>query len=129
MEEAFGEVDSETLIRCSAHELEERIERVLDTRHIDGFFAADEDASMAICKVAKKKGIRIPDQLSVIGYAGEKLAENLTPGLTTMNQNGVSIGREAARIMLERIESREDPFTKKIIETTIEMRASTLRKK
>ncbi len=129
VEEAFGEVDSETLIRCSAHELEERIERVLDTRHIDGFFAADEDASMAICKVAKKKGIRIPDQLSVIGYAGEKLAENLTPGLTTMNQNGVSIGREAARIMLERIESREDPFTKKIIETTIEMRASTLRKK
>jgi LacI family transcriptional regulator len=65
----------------------------------------------------------------VIGYAGEKLATNVAPGLTTVNQNGVSIGREAARIMLDRIESDKGPFTKKVIKTTIERRASTQRKK
>ena len=128
LEEVRGPVDQDRIIRCSVPELEEHVDRMLDGGRVDGFFAVDEDASLAICKVAKKKGIRIPDELSVIGYAGEKLATNVAPGLTTVNQNGVSIGREAARIMLDRIESGKGPFLKKIIETTIEARASTTRK-
>jgi len=129
VEEARGHVDHEMIIRCGTDELEERVMRILENRSVDGFFAADEDASLAICRVAKKMRLRIPDQLSVIGYAGEKLAKNVAPGLTTVNQNAVSIGREAARIMLDRIESGKGPFTKKVITTTIERRASTQRKK
>jgi LacI family transcriptional regulator len=122
------ELNPEFIIRCNLDELESKIEHLLKNTSVDGFFAVDEDASLAISKVAKKLGIRIPEELSVIGYAGEKLANNLTPGMTTVNQNGVSIGREAARIMLERIDFEKEPFTKRIIETTIERRASTMRK-
>lgn len=122
------ELNQEFIIRCNLEELESKVEYLLKNTSVDGFFAVDEDASLAISKVAKKLGIRIPEELSVIGYAGEKLAKNLTPGMTTVNQNGVSIGREAARIMLERIESEKEPFIKRIIETTIERRASTMRK-
>jgi LacI family transcriptional regulator len=127
VEETQGHVDHEMIIRCSVDELEQRVNHILESRPVDGFFAVDEDASLAICKVAKKKGIRVPEELSIIGYAGEKLATNVAPGLTTVNQNGVSIGREAARIMLDRIESAKEPFTKKVISTTIERRASTKR--
>ncbi len=129
VEERLGEFDAERIIRCGAEELEVEVESLLTNSGVDGVFAADEDASLAICKVAKKLGFRIPEDLSVIGYAGEKLARNLSPGLTTVNQNGVSIGREAARIMLERIAAGDKPFTKKVIETTIERRASTSRRK
>lgn len=129
VEEAQGHVDQAMIIRCGVDELEERVSRILESKQVDGFFAVDEDSSLAICKVAKKRGISVPDELSVIGYAGEKLATNVAPGLTTVNQNGVSIGREAARIMLDRIESGNGPYTKKVIKTTIDRRASTQRKK
>ena len=125
LEEVQGQVKQDRIIRCSVEDLDKCVDRILANDSVDGFFAVDEDASLAICKVAKNRGIRIPDDLSVIGYAGEKLATNVAPGLTTVNQNGVSIGREAARIMLERIENGKGPFAKKVIETTIEMRAST----
>lgn len=129
VEEAQGHVDQAMIIRCGVDELEERVSWILESKQVDGFFAVDEDSSLAICKVAKKRGISVPHELSVIGYAGEKLATNVAPGLTTVNQNGVSIGREAARIMLDRIESGNGPYTKKVIKTTIDRRASTQRKK
>ena len=128
VEERYGKMRPEMLIRCTVDELEERVSRLISDTNVDGIFAVDEDASLAICKVARRLGVSIPEDLSVIGYAGEKLATNLTPGLTTVNQNGVSIGREAARIMLERIGSSQEPVTKKVISTTIEQRTSTRKK-
>lgn len=129
IEEQSGELPADALIRCSPEELEKNIEALLSRRMVDGFFAADEDASLAICKVVKKSGLTIPDDVSVIGYAGEKLARNLSPALTTVNQNGVEIGREAARILLDRLRNDDQKYTTKIVKTTIETRASTLRKR
>ena len=128
-EEHLGEVPEDALIRCTVAELEKNIEALLTQREVDGFFAADEDASLAICKVVKKLGLTIPNDVSVIGYAGEKLAENLSPTLTTVNQNGVEIGREAARILLERLQTDDQKYLTKIVNTTIERRVSTQRKK
>jgi LacI family transcriptional regulator len=117
------------LIRCSTDELEQNVEALLSEKKVDGLFAVDEDASLAIWKVCRELGLVIPGQVSVIGYAGEKLARNLNPALTTVNQNGVEIGRESARILLDRL--RRDPggCTTKVINTTIEKRVSTQRKK
>ena len=124
------EVPEHKLIRCGVNELEEKIEELFSKTKADGFFAADEDASLAICKVVKRLGLGIPDEVAVIGYAGEKIAMNLTPTLTTVNQNGVEIGREAARILLERIQRGDQmDYQTRIINTTIEKRVSTQRKK
>lgn len=129
IEEQFGKVEEEMLVRCSPEELEGCIEAVITKKRPDGFFAVDEDAALAIGKVAKKLGLRIPEDVAVIGYAGERLAENLSPTLTTVNQNGVEIGREAARIILDRIRSQDEKYTTRIINTTIAKRASTQKKK
>jgi len=129
IEEQLGNVPPEMIIRSTVEELEDSVAALLSKKRVDGFFAADEDASLAICKVAKSLGLSIPDDLAVIGYAGEKLAMNLSPAMTTVNQNGVEIGREAARILLDRLRNEDQKYTTKIINTTIEKRASTQRKR
>ena len=127
--EKFGSVDDELILRTSVEDLEERVNTLLTRHHPDGIFAVDEDASLAIQKVAKMNGLHIPDDLALIGYAGEKMAKNLTPALTTVNQNGVSIGESAARILIDRLEHGGEGFVTKVINTNIENRQSAARKK
>lgn len=129
VEENLGHLDDDMLIRCKVDELENRLEALLSKRKVDGIFAVDEDASLAIWKVCRKLGLQIPEQVSAIGYAGEKLARNLNPALTTVNQNGVEIGRESARILLDRLSRNPKGYTTQVINTTIERRASTNRKR
>ncbi len=48
--------------------------------------------------------LRIPEDISVVGYAGMHLAQALNPPLTTWQQNTEELGRLAASMLIERIE-------------------------
>lgn len=50
------------------------------------------------------QGMRIPEDISVAGYDGIRLAEILRPRLTTLRQDSEGIGRHAARMLLKAIE-------------------------
>ena len=49
-------------------------------------------------------GLRIPDDISAIGYDGIHLSEVISPRLTTWQQNTFGLGREAAARLIELIE-------------------------
>ncbi len=60
-------------------------------------------------------GIHIPEELSVIGFDNLEFARACSPKLTIVSQPTNEIGREVARIILARLESREtDKVTKKL---------------
>ena len=48
LEEVQGSVDQGRIVRCGVSELEDHVDRILDDLPVDGFFAVDEDASLAI---------------------------------------------------------------------------------
>lgn len=52
----------------------------------------------------EKHGLRIPDDISVTGYDGIYLSQVLRPQLTTLQQDTVGLGREAATKLVEAIE-------------------------
>jgi LacI family transcriptional regulator len=55
------------------------------------------------------KGYKIPEELSIIGFADGILASRrLTPSLTTISQHGVEIGEVAAKLLIDRLESKEE---------------------
>lgn len=49
-------------------------------------------------------GLRLPRDLSIVGFSDDRIAERLHPTLTTIHQDPLRIGREAGRIMEELIE-------------------------
>jgi LacI family transcriptional regulator len=76
----------------------------------------DEHASTLAMKLAVKKGIKIPDELSMVGFADGAWSRRLTPSLATISQHGPQIGAEAAKLLIDRIEKKAE---KNVYKTTI----------
>ena len=112
----------------SEDDLKSKIEAIFDNNTIDGVFALDENDSVAALKIGLKKGYKIPDELSIIGFADGILASRrLTPSLTTISQHGVEIGEVAAKLLIDRLESKEEniPYETVVIKTKLKEREST----
>ena len=56
-----------------------------------------------IYKKIRLAGKRIPEDISVVGYSGLAIAEQLEPELTTIRQDGFEVGRTAAALLLDKI--------------------------
>lgn len=66
------------------------------------FFANDELAAGALFECARR-GIRVPEDLAVIGFSDEEIAAHLNPALTTVRIPRHDIGRLAADLLLARL--------------------------
>jgi LacI family transcriptional regulator len=112
----------------SEEDLNNRIQEISDSNSIDAVFALEESDSVAALKYGLKKGRKIPEELSIIGFADGILASRrLSPSLTTVSQHGVEIGEVAARLLLDRLEAEEEnkPYQTVVIKTILKEREST----
>jgi LacI family transcriptional regulator len=125
LNESFHKIDSNLIVIADVSTLEAKIIELFQNQKVDGVLAIDEDASLATLKIAKSKGYKIPNELSIIGYANEKIATNVSPTLTTINQHGVQIGESAAKILIDKLENNSTNFGEKIIKSTLIERNST----
>ena len=67
---------------------------------IDAMFAASDQMALGAFQVANGRGIRIPEQLAVVGFDGLPEAAQFTPSLTTIRQPLAEMGRLAVRELL-----------------------------
>ena len=122
-------INENIILRTDSSEgLNEKVEVIYANNTIDGVFALAEDESVAALKFGLKKGLRIPEELSIIGFADGILASRrLSPSLTTVSQHGVEIGEVAAQLLIDRLESKEEhlPYQTKVIKTKLKEREST----
>lgn len=122
-------VNSNIILRADSEEdLKDKIESIFDGNTIDGVFALDENDSVAALKIGLKKGYKIPEELSIIGFADGILASRrLSPSLTTISQHGIEIGEVAAKLLIDRLESKEEhvPYETVVIKTKLKEREST----
>ncbi|SDZ87142.1 transcriptional regulator, LacI family [Flavobacterium gillisiae] len=122
-------INENIILRTDSEEdLKSRIEAIFDNNTIDGVFALDENDSVAALKIGLKKGYKIPEELSIIGFADGILASRrLTPSLTTISQHGVEIGEVAAKLLIDRLESKEEniPYETVVIKTKLKERESS----
>lgn len=102
---------------------------LFEKEKFDAVFALDEHASVMAMKIALKKGIKIPEDLSIIGFADGVWSRRLTPSLSTVSQHGPQIGSVAANLLIERIEAKEidgpKNYKTEIIKTELRYREST----
>ncbi len=122
-------INENLILRTDSEEdLKNKIETVFDTNAIDGIFALDENDSVLALRIGVKRGFNIPEELSIIGFADGILASRrLSPSLSTVSQHGPEIGEAAARLLIERLETKEEnfPYKTTIIKTELREREST----
>jgi len=71
--------------------------------------AINDLLGMGIMRAAGDLGLRIPTDLSLISYDDIPQANYLVPRLTTASKDAVRLGREALRLILERIQDPDRP--------------------
>ncbi len=110
--------------------LEAEIEQLFKSNQsIDGIFAVNELYALSAMKVASKLGLRIPDDIQVIGFTDGVLSKHSTPSLTTVSQHAQHMGERAADLLIDKLEkefeTEEEEFQTVVIATELVEREST----
>lgn len=103
----------------------QQIEQLFE-QDIDAIFAVNEIYAALAIRVAKEKGLHIPNDISVIGFTDGLISEYSSPSITTVVQHGYTMGEQAAELLIDRIENEANwqPQTK-VISSNIRVRQST----
>ena len=69
----------------------------------------------------------MPQDLSVIGFTDGIISQFSSPTITTVSQNGIKMGRKAAKMLINRLEKEEEEeqYTTEIIGNKFSFREST----
>lgn len=94
-------------------------------------FACSDRVARLIYRTTAAMGLRIPDDLSVVGFADLDFAQWMTPALTTVRQDGRKMGRAAARLLIDRSEGNAERGKANVVRIACELiqRDSTARPK
>ncbi|RWW93835.1 LacI family DNA-binding transcriptional regulator [Flavobacterium cerinum] len=107
-----------------------KIEKLFEENKPDAIFAVNELFAVTSIKLATKRGLKVPDDISVIGFTDGIISEFSTPSITTVSQNGIKMGGAAAKMLIDRLEMEEEEeeneqYKIELIETHLVEREST----
>ncbi|MEM9687421.1 MAG: substrate-binding domain-containing protein [Bacteroidota bacterium] len=105
------------------------MERLFDTQQFDAVLGVNEVFAVTAMKIAQKRGLSIPENMSFIGFTDGILSRYTTPTLTTVAQHGFKMGEIAARMLIAKLEETENDESVKteVIKTSLIERESTRR--
>ncbi|ADB39998.1 LacI family DNA-binding transcriptional regulator [Spirosoma linguale] len=95
----------------------------------DALFAVNDPTALEALKIIKARGLSIPDQIAVVGFSNDYGSSLIEPGLTTIAQPTRDIGRIAAQLLLEQINSETTtwkPVTR-VLKTELIVRGSSVK--
>lgn len=78
--------------------------------------ASDSRIALAVFRAALAAGLRIPDDLSLVGFDDADWTGLTSPGITVMSQPIHEIGAEAARLLIRRIHGDGAPHVTKVLD-------------
>lgn len=87
-------------------------------------FAANDIAAVRVLHRAAELGVRVPEDLSVVGYDSSAVALTVRPHLTSVNQPREAMGRLAGQMVRERLEGRTHASVSRL-EPQLRVREST----
>ncbi|MGI9049269.1 MAG: LacI family DNA-binding transcriptional regulator [Rubrobacteraceae bacterium] len=104
----------------------EKTEELLSlSHHPTALVAANNQMTLGALLAVKEKGLKIPDDISVVGFDEPEWAPLVYPPLTTLAQPTYEMGVGAVRMLLERIEGLEATARTRLLEPWLEIREST----
>lgn len=93
-------------------------------RSFDGVFVGNDLMARGAVRMLIEAGVRVPQDVAVVGFDDSQAATNDVPHLTTIHQDSVLQGQWMARLLLEQLESPQPPRSV-ILPTHLVVRDST----
>jgi LacI family transcriptional regulator len=88
-------------------------------------FAANNKLAEDAWHVLRRLGLRIPDQVSLVGFDDVPWMEMVEPAITVVDQPALELGRCAARLLLRRLEGSTAAPEVDVLQPTLVVRGST----
>lgn len=99
----------------------------------DGIFCATDINAVGAIEAIKEKGIKIPENIAVIGFSDWEMASVVDPPLSSVSQPDYEMGKKAIELIIEEIQLTRDnkpiKYETLVMETSLIMRESTIGKK
>lgn len=98
----------------------------------DAIFTNNDPMAIGAMMAIKEKGLKIPQDIGLVGFSNWSYGSLIEPSLTTVDQPGFEMGQEAARLLIRQIEAGDkdqEPLPEtKILKTKLIVRDSSIRK-
>lgn len=92
----------------------------------DGFFAINDHCAAGIMYAVKLAKLRIPEDIAIFGFSDGELARACDPMLSTVEQHGFEMGKNAATLLLDKINGvTHGQYSNKIVKTNLIIRGTT----
>ncbi|NNT71356.1 LacI family DNA-binding transcriptional regulator [Flavobacterium sp. IMCC34852] len=125
--------DSKLVYTCKNVTFEEGLEfaKQIATDHpdVDGIFVITDLVAVGVLAHFNEVGIKVPEQVKVIGFSNWFMSQVITPKLSTVDQPSFEMGVQSFKLLLEEISTKKEllPFQPRTIEleTDIIEREST----
>ncbi|HEX9116046.1 MAG TPA: LacI family DNA-binding transcriptional regulator, partial [Anaerolineae bacterium] len=88
-------------------------------------FACNDQMAIGVIAAAVSLGVRVPEDLSVVGFDGIELGAYTLPPLTTMAQPISRLGQLAAELLLTRLSAPKSPVQRLVLTAELVIRKST----
>jgi DNA-binding LacI/PurR family transcriptional regulator len=104
------QIDERNIIRCDTREDANIIVPGLLKRKSrpDGFLAVNDLTAATTMQIIMNMGFKIPEDIAVVGFTNDLFSDITNPTLTSVDQHGYQIGKEAVRLLIDRIEKKND---------------------
>jgi len=124
-------VDEKLILRLPFNENIDDIGPFIDNNEIDAILAVNELFAIHAMGIVQGKGIKVPEEISFVGFTNGMLSQYASPGLTSVAQHGDRMGEVAAKMLINRVEQElkseiEIPFRTEVIKGSLIERESTI---
>ncbi len=87
-------------------------------------FVSNDMMAMGVINAANELGIKVPDDLSIIGYDDIHIAKFMSPSLTTIHQPKYRLGQAAVETLVRRLDDKSNEAQVVQLEPTLVVRNS-----
>ena len=91
----------------------------------DAIFAVNDPVAMGAYKKIKEEGLRMPEDIAILGFSNNEISSYLDPALSTIDQFPGKMGELAAEILFDQIEGKKSKKTIKNLATKLIERETT----
>ena len=92
----------------------------------DAIFCASDVMAIGAMLAIQEAGLRIPDDVAVVGFDDSDYASLVTPGLTSIGQNRIGLGAASVEAMLRMLDQPEAPPSYSVLPVELVVRESTV---